>query len=203
MCAKLVSSSVCRFRRPPCQCLIEKCLYFFMCTCNIAELLATHEETLLNKEGSGCRVLLQNEKEEDLARMFQLFRRLEDGLPPMAKIVKEHIQEMGLAVVSEREAKAREAKDSRCLSKNVMISVLWRGAYTPILGDPACTLFVVALIRRSYGSCSRCATNIECLCTNNSRATRSFKKPSKMHSKYLSTRSVRIVMATLLVRVTS
>lgn len=77
-----------------------------------AELLAKHEETLLNKEGSGCRVLLQNEKQDDLQRMFQLFRRLDDGLPPMAKIVKEHIQEMGLAIVSEREAKTKGTKDS-------------------------------------------------------------------------------------------
>ena len=84
-----------------------------MLECCDAELLAKHEETLLNKEGSGCRVLLQNEKQDDLQRMFQLFRRLDDGLPPMAKIVKEHIQEMGLAIVSEREAKTKGTKDSR------------------------------------------------------------------------------------------
>lgn len=119
MCAKLVRSSLCVGVCVPFQAssilMFDTCFYLYMCTYTIAELLATHEETLLNKEGSGCRVLLQNEKEEDLARMFQLFRRLEDGLPPMAKIVKEHIQEMGLAVVSEREAKAKEAKDSRCV----------------------------------------------------------------------------------------
>ena len=34
--------------------------------------------------GSGCRALLMNDSFEDLARMYKLFSRLPEGLPPMA-----------------------------------------------------------------------------------------------------------------------
>jgi cullin 1 len=43
------------------------------------ELLETVETILLEKESSGCRALLQNDKSEDLQRMFRLFSRLENG----------------------------------------------------------------------------------------------------------------------------
>ncbi|GMI37335.1 hypothetical protein TeGR_g8429, partial [Tetraparma gracilis] len=44
--------------------------------------------TLLEKDGSGCRALLANDKTDDLERMYRLFGRLDDGLTPMANIVK-------------------------------------------------------------------------------------------------------------------
>ena len=40
------------------------------------ETLERRQDELLNKEGSGCRVLLANDSFEDLGRMFRLFRRL-------------------------------------------------------------------------------------------------------------------------------
>ncbi|CAM9332740.1 unnamed protein product, partial [Choristocarpus tenellus] len=46
---------------------------------------------LLEKEGSGCKVLLANDKLEDLSRMYRLFSRLPRGLELMADIVKDHI----------------------------------------------------------------------------------------------------------------
>ena len=52
------------------------------------ELLSRRETELLEKEGSGCRVLLGNDMNEDLARMFRLFSRISDGLVPIADIFK-------------------------------------------------------------------------------------------------------------------
>eukprot|EP00953_Heterococcus_sp_UTEX-ZZ885_P027119 14597-Heterococcus_DN1.PRE.1 len=39
------------------------------------EMLEKREQALLDKEGSGCRSLLKNEKHEDLSRMYRLFSR--------------------------------------------------------------------------------------------------------------------------------
>lgn len=74
------------------------------------ELLAKHEQSLLNKDGSGCRALLRDDKKEDLARMYNLFSRVPDGLEPIATMVQQHIQEMGLNVVSQREAEIKDGK---------------------------------------------------------------------------------------------
>uniref|UniRef100_A0A7S1G733 Cullin family profile domain-containing protein n=1 Tax=Bicosoecida sp. CB-2014 TaxID=1486930 RepID=A0A7S1G733_9STRA len=77
------------------------------------ELLKRHESELLEQEASGCRALLRDEKHADLARMYSLFSRVEQGLVSVARMVKDHIQEMGLAIVEEREAAAaRSSKES-------------------------------------------------------------------------------------------
>ncbi len=69
------------------------------------EVLEKAEEALLKKEGSGCKVLLANDKSEDLQRMFKLFARVENGLAPMAEIVKEFIASMGHEVLNQRQAR--------------------------------------------------------------------------------------------------
>eukprot|EP00752_Nemacystus_decipiens_P005718 g5175.t1 len=69
------------------------------------EMLAKREKILLEKEGSGCKVLLANDKSDDLSRMYRLFNRLPKGLEPMAEIIKDHITEMGTAIIKRREAK--------------------------------------------------------------------------------------------------
>ena len=69
------------------------------------ELLAKVETTLLEKESSGCRALLQNDKAEDLQRMFRLFQRLDNGLQPMAQIVQDFITTMGEDVINRRQAR--------------------------------------------------------------------------------------------------
>jgi len=69
------------------------------------ELLEKVETVLLEKENSGCKVLLANDKSEDLGRMFRLFSRLEKGLPPVAAIVQEFVTEIGLECVNKRQAK--------------------------------------------------------------------------------------------------
>lgn len=69
------------------------------------ELLERVETTLLEKESSGCRALLQNDKSEDLQRMFRLFQRLENGLNPIASIVQAFITDMGEDIINRRQAR--------------------------------------------------------------------------------------------------
>lgn len=69
------------------------------------EILERVEMVLLEKESSGCRALLQNDKSEDLQRMFRLFSRLENGLNPMASIFQNFISSMGDDIVNRRQAR--------------------------------------------------------------------------------------------------
>jgi len=69
------------------------------------ELLEKVEMVLLEKEGPGCRVLLANDKSEDLQRMFRLFSRLENGLNPMATIAQNFISTKGNDVINQRQAR--------------------------------------------------------------------------------------------------
>jgi cullin 1 len=69
------------------------------------EILEKVEMVLLEKESSGCRALLQNDKSEDLQRMFRLFQRLENGLNPMAAILQNFISTMGDDIVNQRQAR--------------------------------------------------------------------------------------------------
>ena len=69
------------------------------------EILEKVETLLLEKESSGCRALLQNDKSEDLQRMFRLFQRLENGLVPIAGIVQTFITDMGMDVIQRRQAR--------------------------------------------------------------------------------------------------
>ena len=77
------------------------------------EILAAVQSTLLEKESSGCNALLQNDKSEDLQRMFRLFQRLENGLQPMANIVQEHITGMGSDITGRREARLEDGEKDK------------------------------------------------------------------------------------------
>jgi len=69
------------------------------------EILEEVEMVLLEKEGSGCKVLLANNKADDLRRMFRLFARIDNGLVPMANIVQVFISEIGHEHVKGRQAR--------------------------------------------------------------------------------------------------
>jgi len=75
------------------------------------EILELREPTLLEKDGSGCRALLSNDRSADLARMYRLFARVPNGLPPMAALVKAHVEAMGNDIVARREAKLEAGKE--------------------------------------------------------------------------------------------
>jgi cullin 1 len=75
------------------------------------ELLENKKMALLEKEGSGLLVLLANDKEGDLARMFQLFSRLkESGLAPMADIFKNFVVKLGQEKIEARRARIESLK---------------------------------------------------------------------------------------------
>eukprot|EP00606_Chrysophyceae_sp_TOSAG23-5_P001548 GSChrysophyteH2.ASY1.ANO1.1459.1 assembled CDS len=75
------------------------------------ELLAKTQQDLLNKENSGCLVLLRNEQNEHLERMYRLFNRITDGIKPMADLFKQHIVELGTKKVEARQHRISNAKD--------------------------------------------------------------------------------------------
>ncbi|XP_074345657.1 cullin-1-like [Apium graveolens] len=76
------------------------------------ELLVAHRNQILEKEHSGCRVLLQDDKVEDISRMFRLFSKIPEGLEPVSKMFKQHITSEGTALVQQAEdAAASKAKN--------------------------------------------------------------------------------------------
>ncbi|KAK9758085.1 hypothetical protein RND81_01G205800 [Saponaria officinalis] len=63
------------------------------------EVLWVFENQLLEKENSGCRALLRDDKVEDLSRMYRLYSKVAKGLEPIGKIIKQHITDEGTALV--------------------------------------------------------------------------------------------------------
>lgn len=76
------------------------------------EVLTKYEDKLLQKEHSGCAALLQDDKTDDLARMYRLFQRIPKGLDPVADIFKEHVEAEGMKLVKEV-TEAVEAKKEK------------------------------------------------------------------------------------------
>ncbi|KAJ8444726.1 hypothetical protein Cgig2_030400 [Carnegiea gigantea] len=67
------------------------------------ELLLVYENQLLEKENSGCRALLKDDKVEDLSRMYRLYSKVTKGLEPIGNIFKQHITDEGTALVQQAE----------------------------------------------------------------------------------------------------
>ncbi|XP_076950361.1 cullin-1-like [Bidens hawaiensis] len=67
------------------------------------ELLVTYSSQLLEKEHSGCRTLLQDDKVDDLTRMFRLFSKIPKGLDPVANMFKQHVTAEGMSLVQQAE----------------------------------------------------------------------------------------------------
>ncbi|KAJ5793841.1 hypothetical protein N7457_000440, partial [Penicillium paradoxum] len=59
-------------------------------------VLVTAHSTLLRDE---FQVLLDNERQEDLARMYRLLSRIKDGLDPLRTTFENHVRRAGLAAV--------------------------------------------------------------------------------------------------------
>jgi len=76
------------------------------------ELLTRHQQPLLDKEFSGCKVLLRDDKTEDIARMFRLFSRVPSGLVPVSEAFKKHIEREGMSLVKQAEAQASQRKEA-------------------------------------------------------------------------------------------
>lgn len=65
------------------------------------ELLKNKQTELIEKD-TGCRAMLQDSKLDDLRRMFQLFQRCGAAcITPLADIFRKHIEEEGMALLSQ------------------------------------------------------------------------------------------------------
>jgi cullin 1 len=83
------------------------------------ELLQKYKGPLINHDQSGLRSLLAEDRNEDLRRMFNLFRRLADGLSPMALMTKKFVQSEGNKLLQERRDLIHSLKSKgRKLSSN-------------------------------------------------------------------------------------
>ncbi|CAJ2632066.1 unnamed protein product [Trifolium pratense] len=70
------------------------------------ELLVNRANQLLEKEHSGCRALLRDDKVDDLSRMYRLYHKIPKGLDPVANVFKQHITDEGTALVQLAEESA-------------------------------------------------------------------------------------------------
>eukprot|EP00741_Cyanophora_paradoxa_P016671 tig00020934_g16100.t1 len=67
------------------------------------ELIAKHMRHLVEMENSGLVAMLKDDKIEDLARMYDLFRRVPQGLNTMRDVLGTHLRAVGKAVVTDEE----------------------------------------------------------------------------------------------------
>ncbi|KAL0274159.1 UNVERIFIED_CONTAM: hypothetical protein PYX00_006651 [Menopon gallinae] len=65
------------------------------------ELIKKHMKTIVEMENSGVVHMLKNQKTEDLACMYKLLHRVEDGLKTMSDCVSQYFREQGKALVQE------------------------------------------------------------------------------------------------------
>ncbi|KAJ4294759.1 ubiquitin ligase (cullin) of SCF [Collariella sp. IMI 366227] len=82
-------------------------------TCNQA-LIADHSAILRDE----FQVLLDNDREEDMARMYSLLSRIQDGLDPLRSKFETHVRQAGLAAV------AKVASDTDKLEPKVYVDAL-------------------------------------------------------------------------------
>ncbi|KXZ56311.1 hypothetical protein GPECTOR_1g274 [Gonium pectorale] len=67
------------------------------------ELLKSQMTALLEMENSGLIALLRDDKYEDLARLYGLMRRVDNGLATVRNMLCEHVKEVGRALVTDPE----------------------------------------------------------------------------------------------------
>ncbi|KAL3632108.1 Cullin-1 [Castilleja foliolosa] len=71
------------------------------------ELLSVYSSQLLEKEQSGCRALLNDEKVDDLSRMYRFLSKI--CLDPVSNVFKQHVTAQGSALVVQAEDAATSA----------------------------------------------------------------------------------------------
>ncbi|CAO2835448.1 unnamed protein product [Amaranthus hypochondriacus] len=88
------------------------------------ELLLAYENQLLEKENSGFRVLLKDDKVEDLSRMFKLYSEVPKGLDPIGTLFKQHICDEGIALIQQAQDAAickSENSTADCSHEEVLV----------------------------------------------------------------------------------
>ncbi|KAJ6703705.1 CULLIN [Salix viminalis] len=86
------------------------------------ELLVVNANQLLEKEHSGVRALLRDDKVDDLSRMFRLYHKVTRGLEPVSNVFKQHITAEGTALLQQ----AEDAASSQAANGGVQEQVLIR-----------------------------------------------------------------------------
>lgn len=76
------------------------------CPCPALRVLLQMER-LANMEGSGLIPLLTDNAYDDLARMYNLFKRVDKGLDLLRKMMGAHITVQGIALVNDPEKVCR------------------------------------------------------------------------------------------------
>ncbi|KAI3946159.1 hypothetical protein MKW98_008752 [Papaver atlanticum] len=64
-------------------------------------LLLNNAQQLLEKEHSGCHVLLRDDKITDLNRMYRLFVNIKNGLDPITAAFKRHVTSEGTSILKQ------------------------------------------------------------------------------------------------------
>ncbi|GLU07429.1 hypothetical protein SLE2022_243890 [Rubroshorea leprosula] len=86
------------------------------------ELLVVFANELLEKENSGCRALLRDDKVDDLSRMYRLYHKIPKGLEPIANTFKQHVTNEGTVLVQQAEdAASNQATTSSGAPEQVLI----------------------------------------------------------------------------------
>ncbi|GMY16840.1 cullin-1 [Fagus crenata] len=86
------------------------------------ELLVVYATQLLEKEHSGCRALLRDDKVEDLSRMYRLYHKIPKGLDPVSTIFKQHVTAEGTALVQQaKDAANSQAANGAGVQEQVLI----------------------------------------------------------------------------------
>ena len=88
------------------------------------ELLEKHELALITKKGSGCKALMKNKCNEHLSRMYQLFSKIENGLEPIANLVKEYIEEKGKSIINARENVLKEKEQDNISNSEFIQNII-------------------------------------------------------------------------------
>ncbi|XXG38965.1 hypothetical protein AAC387_Pa01g0047 [Persea americana] len=67
------------------------------------EMIANHMQRLVHMENSGLVNMLVDDKYDDLGRMYNLFRRVPDGLSTIRDVMTSHLRETGKQLVTDPE----------------------------------------------------------------------------------------------------
>ncbi|GKC65433.1 cullin-1-like protein isoform X1, partial [Tanacetum coccineum] len=75
-------------------------------------MLVNYSNRLLEKENSGCRTLLCDDKVDDLRRMYKIFSQIPKGLDPVANMFKQHVTAEGTTLVQQADDAASKKSEN-------------------------------------------------------------------------------------------
>jgi cullin 3 len=72
------------------------------------EMIEAYKDTVVNKEGSGVLVMMQNKEEDQLRLVYDVLSLVEGALTPTIDIFREYVTKQGLTIVQEDEKGEKE-----------------------------------------------------------------------------------------------